>query len=63
MPLSFEGLQKVGLVRFDDPGFVPGRDRLGKGQESMAPVKGGFLWIPQRQAAFLTDSPSFISSM
>ena len=42
MPLSFEGLQEVGLVRFDDPGLVPGHDRLGKGPESMPPVEGGF---------------------
>ena len=42
MPLSFEGLQEIRLVRFDDPGLVPGHDRLGKGQESMPPVEGGF---------------------
>ena len=41
-PLSFEGLQEVSLIRFDDPGLVPGHDRLGKGQESMPPVEGRF---------------------
>ena len=63
MPLSFEGLQKEVSSASTIPVSCRAVTASGSVRNRCRQLKAASLLIPQRQAAFLTDSPSFIPSM